>query len=483
MSVKQLGVILAVLLMSLGPVTAQLIQPLSIEPLVPQSGARFGQTLATGDVNGDGWIDIIVGVPFADVAAAAEAGRVDVFFGPDFDAGMASSLQAGTPTPGAHFGATLLAGEVNGDSVVDLIVGVPGANDGAGAVYIFFGGTSLEDQAPLTLQAPAPQAGARFGVSAALGDFNGDGNPDLVVGANRTDVTTMMEGQQEETVAEEAGQAFVFFGPDFAADTAQTLQASTVEAGARFGTAVAAANLNNDAFDDVVVAGDRTDVTMGSTTERNAGEALVFFGGEMFDTTSDVTLRAQDIQQGAAFGRVMVVDDVSGDGIDDLVVSMPLFDLGPNNALPDAGEALVFEGSQQITGTVSADIAIRGPAANFAYFGTSLAVGDLSGDGLGDIIGGAPGLRVAGLDGAGGVFIVSGVPISGTLNPNISLRSPNLEAHAGFGQAVAAADVDRDGLADVIVSAPLEDVGDAPDAGRVYVFSSTAPVGPFIINP
>jgi hypothetical protein len=233
-------------------------------------------------------------------------------------------------------------------------------------------------------------------------------------------------------------------------------------------------------FSDVVVGGDRTNVTANNATQVNAGEAAVFNGamtamGAMtgIDTTVDVTLRGATVQSGTAVARTMVGGDVNGDGTDDIVVGGPLFDA--SNSLRDVGEAYVFLGVTSIAATPTASATIRGSFTSPSYFGTSLALGDVDGDAIVDIIAGAPGTEVNNLANAGRAFILlSGVTFTNVLNANIVLSAPMPASNSGFGQAVAAADMNRDTLADVAVG--------APGANRVYVFFANAPVVPSKTN-
>jgi hypothetical protein len=108
-----------------------------------------------------------------------------------------------------------------------------------------------------------------------------------------------------------------------------------------------------------------------------------------------------------------------------------------------------------------------------AYFGYSVAVGDVNGDGKGDIAVGAYGEDVGGNDDAGRAYAFSGADSSLLL----TLDTPNPQVSAQFGYSVAVGDVNGDGKRDIAVVAPFEDVGGNADQGRAYVFSGSGPVG------
>ena len=185
----------------------------------PQTIVYFGLALArVGDVNDDGVPDLAVGAP----------GQVVVFSGADGT--RLHALQAPSPQLGANFGAALArVGDVNGDGVLDLAVGAPYQDVAGevvccnqGQVVIFSGadGTRLH-----TLRNPRPQDGANFGsVLAGLGDVNGDGVPDLAVGA---------PFQALDVGCCDHGQVAVFSGAD--GTLVHTLQAPSPQAGALFG--------------------------------------------------------------------------------------------------------------------------------------------------------------------------------------------------------------------------------------------------------
>src|SRR5689334_13429387 len=153
-------------------------------------GASGGAAAAAGDVNGDGYADVVIGTPQWTEAGLALAGKISVFHGgpSGLPASPTYERVAPTPTAGAEFGfAVATAGDVNGDTYDDVIVGAPfntfNGLTARGAAFIFHGGpTGLAATPARTLM--GGQAGANLGraVSTA-GDVDGDGYADVIVGA------------------------------------------------------------------------------------------------------------------------------------------------------------------------------------------------------------------------------------------------------------------------------------------------------------
>ena len=324
--------------------------------------------------------------------------------------------------PGDDFGLVVTAaGDFDGDGRADVAISAPaGGEQGRGLVLVFSGA----DGRMLTrLTGPAEEGQFGKGLSAGR-DLDGDGVPDLLVGA-----PGLRPGGPS------SGAALLISGR-----TTKVLRSVNGEERYEFlgGTVVLAPDLDGDGKGDLLIGAhqdrDASDTIVGSVRAVGSvgGEvAWLRFGGADKDT------------YGYAFD---VVGDLDGDGVVDLAAGA----LGNDVAGPDAGQVQILSGRD---GSVLHDL---WGAAGADRFGTAVAgLGDLDGDGFGDLAVGAPG-HDAGGDSAGTVFVHSGRDLS--LLFSVSGRSPGDE----LGNLVAAAgDVDGDGVPDLLASA-LQDYNGGP---------------------
>ena len=198
----------------------------------------FGISVSSaGDVNGDGYSDIIVG---ADQYSSG-TGRAYIYFGGSSMNNVADVTMTGE-VDGNHFGISVSsAGDVNGDGYSDVIVGASYYSFDTGRAYIYFGGSSMNNVADVTMTGEVD--GNHFGTSVSLaGDVNGDGYSDVIVGASSYSSFT--------------GRAYVYFGGPEVNNVAD-LTMTGEEAYSIFGTSVSSAgDVNGDGYSDIVVGAD-----------------------------------------------------------------------------------------------------------------------------------------------------------------------------------------------------------------------------------
>ena len=443
-----------------------------------QAGASLGSSVAgAGDVNGDGFADVIVG---ARSYTAGQSGEGAAFL---FHGGS-TGVTSGSPSTAnatlqpdqasANMGQSAAgAGDVNGDGLADVIVGADlydAGQDGEGAAFVYLGGaegvrSGNPASAHSTLQ--ADQASAQLGFTVAgAGDVNGDGYSDVIVGALGYDAGEMNEGA-----------AFVYHGGPAGiangnpASAQATLQSN--QADADFGYIVAGAgDVNGDGFADVIVGSRFYD--LGQTDE---GAAFVFHGSSSGITSGNPSTANATIQMEQQFATDISVagaGDVNGDGFADVIVGAYEHDIGESNE----GAAYIFHGSASgiTSGNPSSANTTLQSNQDSAFLGISVAgAGDVNGDGYADVIVGAFGYD-AGQTNEGAVFVFHGGP-AGIANGNPMTANATLQSDqdfAGLGNSVAAAgDVNGDGFADVIVASQAFTNGQVEE-GAAFVFHGSA---------
>jgi len=421
-----------------------------------QASAFFGISVGTaGDVNGDGYADVIVGAYVFDNGETDE-GRAFVYHGSASGLSLTSSWTAEGGQASAFFGGSVgTAGDVNGDGYADVIVGASSFDNGfqtdEGRAFVYHGsasGLSLTSN----WTAEGGQASAFFGVSVGTaGDVNGDGHADVIVGAERFD-----NGETDE------GRAFVYHGGAMGLSLTSNWTAESDQASALFGVSVGTAgDVNGDGYADVIVAAYAFD-----NGETNEGRAFVYHGtASGLSSTSSWT--AESDQQAALFGgSVATAGDVNGDGYSDVIVGAPSFDNGET----DEGRAFVYRGSASGLSLTSSWTA-EGEQTNERLAFSAGTAGDVNGDGYADLIVGAA-LFDNGETDEGRALVFHGSASGLSLTPSWTAEGD--QASAFFGISVGTAgDVNGDGYADVIVGANQFDNGET-DEGHAFVYHGSA---------
>ncbi len=383
------------------------------------SDSYFGRSVSfAGNVNGDSYDDVIVGAS----GYSQNKGKAYVYFGGSSMDATADVTMIGSSTY-YYLGISVsFAGDVNNDGYDDVIVGAYGYLTNTGRAYVYFGGTSMNSDADVTMT--GENIYDYFGYSVAFaGDVNNDGIDDVIVGAK-----SYNSGR---------GKAYIYFG-DASMNADPDVQIEGEIGNNYFGYSVSdAGDVNNDGYDDLIVGSYGYDV--------RKGRAQIYFGGSSVDTTADVTLTGNS--KNNYFGiSVSSAGDVNGDGYDDVIVGEYF-----------SNRARIYFGGSTMDAT--ADVTLTGDANT--YFGISVSsAGDVNKDGYDDVIVGAYGYNSS----KGSAYIFYG---GSSMDATADVTLTGEASNNYFGYSVSTAgDVNGDGYDDVIVGA----YGYSSEKGRAYIY-------------
>jgi hypothetical protein len=423
-----------------------------------QDYAYLGASVSgAGDVNNDGYDDIVVGAPKYDHSPYSDAGAAFLFLGSQ--TGLAS--QASWAYYGGYSGATFAdsvsgAGNVNGDSYDDVIIGqylYTGTNQYEGRAYVFHGNASGLSSTPNWTHSPG-RTEELFGWSVSrAGDVNGDGKDDVIIGSRG-----YSNGQSYE------GRVTAFYGSANGLQQTPNWSYESNSALMYLGHSVAnVGRLNGDAYDDVAVTGYYWDGAY------YRGRALVFCGGSGGLASSPCWQWTGPAYANEGIElKAVSAGNVNGDQYDDLILGTPQH----YRYWGADGMVRLFLGSS--TGPSSTpDWSVSESDAEDAHFGVGLAgVGDVNGDGFGDVVVGADYHDwMYTYTGHGRVYLYLGSS-SGLPGAYDGVFECDQQT-AGFGKDVSAAGhVDGDDLADFVVGAPTYSNGQTQE-GRAFSFYGT----------
>ena len=454
--------------------------------LVPQANQRLGMTIEAGDMDGDGLCEVVAGS-----TQIAGDGVVLIYKGrlPDgIDNGGVTPLpvriitRANDEPTGRQLGRRMAMGDVDGDGLADLLLSryldvLPGGGNNAGAVWLFRGGplddAPATDITPVTeadWQAHADQANDQLGIGVDIGDYSGDGVDDVIVGA------WFDEAPGQPTT----GTIHVFHGvegglPGAVADQLLAPADPAASAGTLLGEdVVVLGDVDGDGAPDLMSTAARED-----TLGEDVGRWYVFpTGGDAYPVELPGSLGGHRFGNGVA-----VVPDLTGDGLPDALVGAPYQGFADQG---HGGTAWIFPSTADGF-AVDPVATVRGwpNHTGFDRVGYNVhGVGDFDGDGLDD-------WAVAARDdetvnpnndfahvgdcltngGTGSIYIFRGQREGIAARPSWAVQGRRANA---LMYAIAHADIDGDGRADLIGGAPFSDQGGS-DRGEVIVVKGRAP--------
>jgi hypothetical protein len=420
-----------------------------------QADAHLGSSVSTaGDVNNDGYSDIIFSAPDLDDGETDE-GKVFLHYGSSSGLSISSDKNLQTNVASDNFGTSVsLAGDVNGDGFSDVIIGAMNSENGQtneGRAFIYTGSAGGTNSTSFWT-GESNQSNANFGISVSTaGDVNGDGYSDVIVGAHNYENDSTSEGR-----------AFVYYGNPSSMSTTAAWTEDINQRFAFFGYSVSTAgDVNGDGYGDIIVGA--YGFTNGETDE---GKAYVYFGSSTgLPSSADWTDVSNQVS--AFFGRsVATAGDVNGDGFSEIIVGAMQYDNGQSNE----GGAFLYQGyADGLRETVNWTYEINQVGA---YFGLSVSsAGDVNGDGFSDVIVGAP-IFDDGETNEGSAFVFHGSAAGLSTFPNWTAEGNQLGVHFGI-EVSTAGDVNGDGYSDVIIGAYLYTNGESEE-GRAFVFLGSA---------
>lgn len=418
-----------------------------------QTNAFFGYSVAcAGDVNADGYSDVVV-VFNGYTNGESNEGAAYVYVGSSSGINTAPIAILETNQANANLSSVASAGDVNGDGYSDIIMGANNYSNGQaseGGAFVYHGSASGINITAITI-AESNQANALLGFSAAsAGDINGDGYSDVIAGAHHYNNGGVNEGA-----------VFVYYGSATGISTIPAAILESNQANALLGFSVASAgDVNGDGYSDIVAGADNY-----SNGQANEGAAYLYYGSAGGIITTPVILESNQAvaQMGAS---VASAGDVNGDGYSDLLIGVQNYD----NGQTDEGAGFIYHGSASGINTTVAAI-VEANVTN-AHLGNSASTaGDINGDGYSDIILGAS-TYANGQANEGAFYVFTGSATGINTTPATMLESNLSGARMGISVA-SAGDVNGDGYSDIIVGAHNYSNGETNE-GAAFVYHGSA---------
>ena len=389
----------------------------------------FGYSVSVGDINSDGQDDLLVGAPESDIDSRFRSGAAFGFIGP-IDSTLTESSAADIKLKGfdvtAGIGSSVLVADVNGDNIADFLIsseekGVDDTRHESGLIYVVHGpieatgagAVELNDESA-DFRILGPHRNYSSGKGLAAGDVNNDSVLDIAVGSpngygsRKGGVEILLGPFDGSDIDLRDGGDTTFIGSIGAIGSTRNGDAA--------GASIAIGDLNNDGIDDIAINSRSADVA----GIENAGETHIIFGP--LDPSELESLVTQDEDNGVPIKSVV-------------------------------------------------DVTLQGEEVRDNASESSLAIGDLDGDGVNDFIVGSMQSDASGNRAAGKVFIIKGPLLSGTYNledtADVVIEGEN--SIDSLGSGVDVGDLNGDGVADLALAANFADPQEREEAGITYI--------------
>ncbi|MCX5905419.1 MAG: FG-GAP-like repeat-containing protein, partial [Proteobacteria bacterium] len=289
-----------------------------------QESSAFGHATGIGDVNGDGYGDVLVSAHQYSNGQINE-GRAYVYYGSATGLKPSADWMIESNQPGALLGfrPMNISGDLNKDGYDDVIIASCGYNNDTGQASIYYGSAAGLSTTP-GWTVTGDQVGGSFGFASCIaGDVNGDGWLDVIIGT----------GYYNNGLPN-AGRVYVYYGSASGLSTTPNLIIEGKQAGGNFGDRVApAGDVNGDGYDDIIV---------GAYWYNNGvpqeGAAFVYYGSATGLNANNYSIVSTGVA-GASVGWVNKVGDVNNDGYDDVIIGSPWYD-------GMRGKAFIYLGSK-----------------------------------------------------------------------------------------------------------------------------------------